>query len=343
MPQLESKDGRRWIGLDVGGANIKAADTSGGAWSMAFPLWKERARLGTAVSELLAKAGPCDAIALTMTGELADCYRDRACGVRDIVTQVLRAAGINPVWVYGVDGEFRASQHIFRQPDLAAAANWHALAQLAARWLGEQAGVLVDVGSTTSDVIPLSQGRVLTSARTDFDRLQQEQLLYFGVGRTPVISLVPTVPYRGEQIPIMAELFATTDDVCLTLGMATEDANDRNTADGRPRTRAAARNRLARLIGLDHRQFERHDADAVARHVWQAMKSRLRHAVERAATSVGHPNAMITAVVSGHGAMLAEPLPTGWRVLRAADRLGAAGSRAAPAYAVAVLAGAAGL
>ncbi len=329
---------RTWIGLDIGGANIKAANISGGAWAMPFPLWKERARLGAAVAELLTKAGPHNAIALTMTGELADCYRDRACGVRDIVTQVLRAAGVHPVLVYTVDGRFATSEEVFRNPDQAAAANWYALAQLAAKWLGSQNGVLVDVGSTTADVIPLSGGKVATSARTDFDRLVQQQLLYFGMGRTPLSALSQTLPYRGQSVPVMAELFATTDDVSLTLGLTSEDANDRNTADGRPRTRAAARNRLARLIGLDHRQFERNDAEVCAKFIWTIMKQRLRSAIERNAAIVEQPDHALTAIVSGHGAMLAEPLPTGWRVIRASDRLGQAGSRAAPAYAVAKLA-----
>jgi (4-(4-[2-(gamma-L-glutamylamino)ethyl]phenoxymethyl)furan-2-yl)methanamine synthase len=305
---------------------------------MAFPLWKERHRLGAAVAELLSKAGSWDAIALTMTGELADCYRDRACGVRDILTQVLRAAAIHPVWVYTVDGQFRTSDEVFRNPDQAAAANWHALAQFAARWLGPRPGVLVDVGSTTCDVIPLSGGVVATKARTDFDRLAQEQLIYFGIGRTPICAVVHQIPYRNQMVPLMAELFATTDDVCLTLGLIEEDANDRQTSDGRPRTRAAARNRLARLIGLDHRHFDRQDAEVCSRHIWYTMRVRLRGAIERNAALVEAGTEPITAIISGHGAALAEPLPTGWRVIRAADRLGHAGSRAAPAYAVAVLA-----
>jgi hypothetical protein len=135
----------------------------------------------------------------------------------------------------------------------------------------------------------------------------------------------------------MAELFATTDDVSLILGHSIEDANDRNTADGRPRTRAAARNRLARMIGLDHRSFDRQDAEIAARQIWQRMRERLRGSLEQVARMSKGADPF-TAVLSGHGAMLAEPLPHRWRVIRAADRLGAQVSRAAPAYAVAVLA-----
>ena len=335
---MNASESPRWVGLDIGGANIKAADADGGAWSLAFPLWKERQRLGAAVADLLTTAGPCQAIALTMTGELADCYRDRAAGVRDILTQVLRASGIHPVWSYSVDGCFHSSEEILKNPDQAAAANWHALAQLAARWLGPRPGVLVDVGSTTCDIIPLSKGGVATDSRTDFDRLSREQLLYFGVGRTPLCALVSHIPYRQGMIPVMAELFATTDDVCLTLGFVAEDHNDRQTCDGRARTRAAARNRIARLIGLDHRQFERQDAEAAARHIWKSMKQRLHQAIERNATTLTTSTEPLTVILSGHGAALAEPLPSSWRVIRAADRLGHAGSRAAPAYAVAVLA-----
>ena len=50
---------------------------------------------------------------------------------------------------------------------------------------------------------------------------------------------------------VAAELFATTLDVYLTLGLIREDATDCDTANGRPATRAFARARLARMLGGD--------------------------------------------------------------------------------------------
>src|SRR6202030_2937868 len=103
-------------------------------------------------------------------------------------------------------------------------------------------GLLIDVGSTTTDVIPLSGGRAVPRGVTDAARLQTSELVYTGARRTPVCALV----HEG----VAAELFATTLDVYLTLGAFAEDSST-DTADGRPATRPRAHARLARMRGGD--------------------------------------------------------------------------------------------
>ena len=62
----QSKD-QLVLGLDVGGANLKAAHTNGSARSRPFPLWKAPAALPDALRDLLRDWPPYDALALTMT------------------------------------------------------------------------------------------------------------------------------------------------------------------------------------------------------------------------------------------------------------------------------------
>ena len=56
-----------WLGLDVGGANIKAAHSSGMARSSAFELWKRPDALAREVAALASTFPPYDRVALTMT------------------------------------------------------------------------------------------------------------------------------------------------------------------------------------------------------------------------------------------------------------------------------------
>jgi probable H4MPT-linked C1 transfer pathway protein len=126
-----------------------------------------------------------------------------------------------------------------------AAANWHAMATWAGRGLlaDFQSTLLIDTGSTTTDIIPIWLGQPSPVGRTDFGRLQSKELVYTGVRRTPICALLT----EG----IAAEFFATTEDAYLRLGMLDENPNCLQTADGRPATAKYAHARLSRMLGGD--------------------------------------------------------------------------------------------
>ena len=162
-----------------------------------------------------------------------------------------------------------------RQPHLAAAANWLALANLAARSIPESRGLLIDIGSTTTDLIPLDRGGVAARGRSDTERLQTGELVYAGVRRTPVCALATELPFRGIATGLAAEIFASTLDVYLTLGDIAANPSDLSTADGRPATVEAARDRLARMVGADRDGFSQEDALAFAHAADECLIDRL--------------------------------------------------------------------
>ena len=334
-----------WLALDVGGANIKAAHTSGAVASVPFELWRRPGDIAGEVARVASSFPPFVAVALTMTAELCDCYPTK----RDGVTAVLDAveAGLPgvPVAVWGTDGRLRTADAVRSDPLPAAAANWLALAAAAARLAGPGPGLLVDVGSTTTDLIPLAGGRPDARGRTDTDRLREGELVYAGVRRTPVFALADRVPFRGRATGVAAELFATTLDVFLTLGDVPEDPDDRATADGRPATRDAARDRLARVIGADREGFTAGDALQLSVSVREKLLARLASAVETTGrTGAGRPT---TVVVCGSGEFLARQLASrvvapGGTILSLTDAWGPGASVAACAKALLAIATEAG-
>ena len=74
-----------WLGLDIGGANLKAADGRGWARSVPFALWRDPQGLAEALATLVESAPTAERLAVTMTGELCDCFRSKAEGVRHIL------------------------------------------------------------------------------------------------------------------------------------------------------------------------------------------------------------------------------------------------------------------
>ena len=293
-----------WIALDVGGANLKAAHSSGAVHSVAFELWKRPERLADELSRLMATLPASGAVALTMTAELCDCFPTKAAGVRSVLDAVRDAFRDVPLSVWGVDGRFHPPAEVNERPALAAAANWLALATVVARMVvPEGSGLLIDVGSTTTDLIPFAYGQVTAQGRTDTERLRHGELVYAGARRTPLCALAIEVAFGGGPIGVAAELFATTLDVSLVLGSIAEDPDDVATADGRPATIDHARDRLARMIGADRDSFGPDDARDLAHAFDAVLVDRLAHASRMALGESAWPPGLV--VIAGSGSALA--------------------------------------
>lgn len=329
-----------WLGLDVGGAKLKLATGGGYADSRPFALWRDPAGLAAALADQLAVAPAAEGIAVTMTGELCDCFETKGDGVRAILDSVDQVVDDRPCRVYLTNGDFVSPSEARDRPLEAAASNWHALARLAGRYAPQGEALLIDVGSTTSDLIPLCDGQPVARGLTDPQRLVHGELVYTGVERSPLCAVASSLPWRETQCPTAHELFATTVDAYLTLGHLPEADDDLTTADGRPATRAAARDRLARSICADRTMFDETDAQNAATAVMRSQLARLGIAANRVIQA--RPAKPATVVVSGQGEFLAQELVTKLRLdaktVSLSDQLGPNVSRVATAYAVAVLA-----
>ncbi|HXT58794.1 MAG TPA: hydantoinase/oxoprolinase family protein [Pirellulales bacterium] len=334
----------RLLALDIGGANLKAADGLGFAASQFFPLWQQPDELAAALRRLIAESPAADRLAVTMTGELADCFATKAEGVAAILSAVAAAAEGRRVQVYLADGSLASPEQALAQPLLAAASNWHALASFAGRYVPRGPALLIDIGSTTCDVVPLVDGRPVAAGSTDPERLAAGELVYTGMVRSPLCAVVPALPWRRKQVPTAHELFATTWDAYLISGDLPEEPQSRHTADGRPATKAAARDRLARSICADRSMFDDDDAQAAAAAIARAQLAKIAIAAQAVLRRLPAPLGAV--VISGQGEFLARRLldrmKSSAEVISLNERLGAALSLAAPAHALAVLAREAG-
>jgi len=321
------------LGLDIGGANLKAANSAGWAKSRSFALWKYPQRLAEELCGLIQSAPTFERIAVTMTGELCDCFETKRQGVNAILDAVEEAANSLPILVWQIPGNFSDVATARKRTLQVAAANWLALATFSGRFTPQEAALLIDIGSTTSDIIPLQRGRPVPTGWTDTDRMLNGELVYTGVRRTPVCAVLGRAG--------MAEFFATMHDVHLILGHLREDVADTDTADGRPMTRPYALARLARMIGGDGEITPEPVIVSLAKTVADRQQLMLRKAAVIVAERLTvRPQAVI---VSGSGEFLATwlaapVLGSAPEYVSLSRRLGADISSAACAHAVAVLA-----
>jgi probable H4MPT-linked C1 transfer pathway protein len=331
------------VALDIGGANIKATNGTDWVATVPFPLWKRWNELPDALESLIEKHRPHQLVA-TMTGEICDCYPSRAAGVAHIVDSLVAASGAvgcrEPPGVYLVDGRIVPAAEATQAWPMASASNWHAVARLAGSIAPEARLFLIDTGSTTTDIIPVDHGTPVPIAVDDPGRMRSGELVYTGLERTAVAAIVRRLPHRNAWRPVASELFAESRDAWLVLGGLPDNGDSRDTADGSPATREAARIRLARMMLLDPDVFDERDATVAASWIADRQAAQIARAARRVAKAIGWiPD---TIVISGHGdALVTRAIAaTGWhpRRISIAETIGEDGARVAPAWALALIA-----
>ncbi|MBB4003345.1 hydantoinase/oxoprolinase family protein [Aurantimonas endophytica] len=242
----------RVLGWDVGGAHLKAALADGDrivkVWQEPSPIWQGLDRLDDALATILAEVDGIDRHAVTMTGELSDIFSSRSEGVAAL-TRLFAEKLPGDVAIYaGAAGFVRpeaAGEHVAH----IASANWHASATLAAGAIEE--ALFLDMGSTTTDILPVAGGTVRATAATDAERLAAGELVYQGFTRTALMAVASEVPFAGRLVPVMNEFFASMADVQRVVGTLDEADDLYPAADGQAKTLEGSRRRLARMIGMD--------------------------------------------------------------------------------------------
>lgn len=330
------------VGIDIGGANLKGADTFGQAIQVPFPMWKEADNLKKTLKDLLARLSPFDLLAVTMTAELADCFETKAEGVDFILSAVETAAQGLPIVVWQTGAEFVSPKVAREIPLLVAAANWHGLATWLGRLVPEGEALLIDIGSTTTDIIPLLDGVPVPTGFTDCERLQSGELVYTGVGRTPLSALVQTVPLANKDCPVAAEFFATTLDIYLLLNDFPEEIENRETANGHPATKQCAHDRIARICCCDRTEISYNEAEGIARHITKVQQQKISDAINLVLSKMNGSCQQV--IVSGSGSFLARrvieshPLLAKLSLASVSEMYAPAVAQVAPAFALAQLA-----
>jgi probable H4MPT-linked C1 transfer pathway protein len=249
------------LGLDVGGANTKATfiktkdDTVKELRTSMeyFPIWKKGKEQLPKVLEKLRKrlvdSTALDGVGLTMTAELSDAYWTKKEGIHHAIDCITEVFGDVALFVLDVEANLLPVKDAWREPLKVASANWAATGWMVSQLIKNC--IVVDVGSTTTSIIPVINGKIAAEGRTDLEKLQNGELVYSGALRTNVAAIVNGIAVRGRRARVSSELFAQSGDVHLILGNIGEEEYTAETCDGRGKTRREAAARLARVVCAD--------------------------------------------------------------------------------------------
>ncbi|MFO1104018.1 MAG: hydantoinase/oxoprolinase family protein [Methylocystis sp.] len=244
------------IGWDIGGAHVKAARADDGRLTRIVQLacapHESVASLEQALRDAHATLGDAERHRVTMTAELSDAFESRARGVVVVAAIAAREIGVGDILFYAGERGYVARDEIGANVDAIASANWRAAAELVARHHAD--ALFIDIGSTTADLTPICASRVAAVGASDAERLARGELAYAGFSRGAPQAYATHAPVAGQWTPLVNEGFASMADVRRVLGELPEGETDADlspTTDGRPKTVAASRARLARLAGCD--------------------------------------------------------------------------------------------
>ena len=297
-------------GWDIGGAHIKLAYLDADSLvvqQVSCPLWQGIAQL-TAVLPTLLKQLPAqiDTHHITMTGELVDCFSDRQQGVRAIIEACEHTAA-GKIKIFSVEGLI-SSQQAYAQPHLVASMNWLASARALAE--KHEHAVLVDIGSTTTDILGIRNHQLQNSAYTDFERLLSGALVYTGVVRSCVNTLAQSVEFKSHRVPLIAENFAVTADIYRILNKLPAHADLGASMDGQAKNEQASLVRLARMLGLDYVSSDYPDWYAVAAYLMHKQKQK----IEQQLQSYEQDQQIQMLVAAGVGRFLVEEIASDMHV-----------------------------
>lgn len=338
------------IGFDIGGANIKASLINNSQivenHLKYYPIWtKDVKQLPDIINEIknsIIKDNRLNAIAVTMTAELSDAFYTKREGILTIANsfEAVFHENIQNLYFINIYGDFITLNELKKNPIQVAASNWAATA----KYIGEMYNncILIDVGSTTTDIIPILNQKPVSYGKNDTDRLLSGELVYTGVLRTEIPSITHKVPYNEQLCRISSEKFALSADIHLVLNHISPEDYTSDTADGREKSLEHALARIARIICSDIEILSRDEIISIAEYVYHKQIEQIKMGLKEVTDSLDYTDVLeLPIIITGLGSeFLARKvaMAIGFKnIINLDETFGKKGGIVAPSTAIALL------
>ncbi|MHA1376840.1 MAG: hydantoinase/oxoprolinase family protein [Candidatus Helarchaeota archaeon] len=278
------------VGWDIGGVNLKAAlvELHGNKiedfkiQSKFYPMWlKEREKLPDILSEIYSTIilERPEKHAISMTAELSDAYYTKREGVSHILSSFKKVFSEDKCHVLTVDGKFVSISEAIKNPLSVSASNWVATCYLVGKFIKNC--IMMDIGSTTTDIIPIFGGKIATKSKTDLDRLIAGELVYTGSLRATIPSIVRFLKVRGENCRISFEKFALAADAHLILGNISREQYNCDTADERANDLENSYARLSRVVCADIEMLTKDEIKQMAKEIYEKQLEQVKDGLKQ--------------------------------------------------------------
>ena len=220
------------LALDIGGAYIKSSLIKFNNSNAKILINKRNAfnfrvnsnNLDDALSEELQnhvdKNTIIDMVIITITAETIGIFNTIKDGVIKIAKICEETFFEFKIYYISTDGNIHNYNQLKNRPMDFASANWVATSKLAAKYIED--GLFIDMGTTTTDIIPIKNKIICPTTKTDMARLVSGELLYMGLLRTYISNIVDKLPFNDTFIPLASEIRCFTAHIYVALGMIKE-------------------------------------------------------------------------------------------------------------------------
>ena len=237
------------IGWDIGGAHIKAAKIDfkkkkTETKQIYSPIWKNTNNLKKSIKLIKKKLGKCNYHAITMSAELSDIFLERSDGVKYIINLSSKILGDKKIFFYSKKSFIR-KEIALKNTSVLNSMNWHATANCISSFFPNC--ILVDIGSTTTDIIPIKNQKIISKGSNDHQRLGSNELIYLGVLRSPIHAV-------ERKKNLIYENFANLSDVYRVLNKIPTKFNLLPTQDNKSKNKHDSARRIARIFGKDYKK-----------------------------------------------------------------------------------------
>ena len=262
-----------------------------------FPMWKYNNKLQECLIKFTEDEDNIDIVCVSMTAELADGYLSKKEGVSDISGKVIEVFGKKEVYFVTFDG---LKNYDRLQEDLlgAAAANWIGTTEIL-KHVNPNC-IFMDIGSTTTDIIPIVNGQENAKGHSDLERLQSGELVYTGMLRTNLAAIVHEVPIHGKKTKVSSELFTISADMHHILGNIKEKDYTCSTPDDNDKSITSCKRRLSRLVCADLDTLDDNQIEKLARYIEQKQIEQIKMGLEKVVKINDIQDILITSIGNGN-------------------------------------------
>lgn len=285
------------LGLDIGGANTKAALIKFENYEIIecfsyieyFPFWEKTLKdipemIRRVVTNLIKQNNlnytleDITKISITITAELSDAFHTKREGILIILKALEKVFDSEKLRFINNHGEYIDINAVKKNILSIAAANWVSTSLFLGNYVPNC--ILIDAGSTTIDLIPILNSKPVTIGKDDINRLLNHELIYTGGLRATIPSISQFVPYKGNRIRISFEKFALISDVHLILNNISEGDYINDTADNRSKSLDNCYARLARIICMDLESVSKEELGNIAKYIYEMQLDLIKEEIE---------------------------------------------------------------
>ncbi len=296
----------KFMGLDIGGANtdciiIEVDDEfnilSTKKYKQYLPFWKDYDKLPECLMKLSENDRDIDVICVSITAELADCYLTKKEGVLDISQKVVNTFKDKIIKFVTFEG-LKDYKYVKENPLSAAAANWIGTVNTI-KYIKNDC-IFMDMGTTTTDIIPIKNRKEITTGYSDTERLGSGELVYTGLLRTNLACIVNEVPINNIPTKVSSELFTITADIHRILGHITEDEYTCDTPDGKAKDIISCKSRLSRLVCADIETLSDEQLEQMACYIYEKQVDQVTEALKKVVKKTGIETIIISDIGYGN-------------------------------------------